>query len=89
MSQFGFYEHTCRGANHAETWLTPSGTEFWLVFGDNPPQFTWIEYCPYCGVRPETLKEDWGKRTQEMISDHYEEKFCTSPVKNAYIEISE
>jgi hypothetical protein len=91
MSYFGFYEHTCQGANNAKTWLTPCGTEFYLFFkgGDEPERCTWIEYCPYCGIRPETLKKNWGKRVKEPFSGRYENGIGTSPVKNIYWEIIE
>ena len=64
MSQFGFYKHACQGAGNTRTWLTPNGKEFWLFFKDcdKGERCTWIEYCPYCGVRPETLKKDWGNK---------------------------
>ncbi len=54
-----FEEHTCRGGM-TETWLVPGGSEFWLIFKDDPERFTWIEYCPYCGYHPPNLRWDWG-----------------------------
>jgi len=60
-------EHVCFGANNADTWLTPCGTEFWLFFrgGNEPDRCTWIEFCPYCGLRPPDLKDDWNCRKKK------------------------
>ena len=56
--EFMLQEHVCKGANNAETWLTPGYKKiFWHVFdlGD-VKRYTWINYCPYCGFKPE---EPW------------------------------
>lgn len=55
-----FEYHNCKGAL-TETWLTPCGREFWLLFNIEPQRCTWIEFCPYCGYRPHNLRKDWGK----------------------------
>jgi len=43
-------EHVCRGASNSETWLAPISREFWLIVSG---VFTWINFCPYCGFKPE------------------------------------
>ncbi|MGD8305106.1 MAG: hypothetical protein PVF17_00495 [Ignavibacteria bacterium] len=48
---FMLEEHECQGALNAKTWLTPGyHREFWLIVNNI---YTWINYCPYCGYKPE------------------------------------
>lgn len=60
MTQFGFCKHAYNGRFNSESWFISNGKEFWLIFnnGDEfkkyninkPKKYTWIEYCPCCGI---------------------------------------